>query len=334
MSADASGLRSNPLQEIFWTRTGLLLLALVVVSGSSLALASTMQAGTARTFVEAVGTGTLISAVVGFGQTLLTATATRRALVAPVIEESKRTLQELSSEYRALNNEFFPTHIFAASNRPDPTFNQLMMRDLRETRQYFFRGFSGRHAAARLLLSQAEREIHVVIADPRGNTAAGGRARYLLRHEGADADSDAVQRQLRDETWMGLVGLYLARNRCAGVEITVLTDPPLDRVEMFDGSVWVTLYSDPAQGRTLFPRTLRFSEGSFIYGMERAEFLRLGTSNSEQHFRLTPSSTRSDFVGVFEEITGTGLDEEQFHRLRDRFHTFRQKFTTTAELGS
>ncbi|SFB20958.1 hypothetical protein SAMN05216266_106136 [Amycolatopsis marina] len=334
MSADPGGLRSSPLEEIFRTRTGLLLLTLVVVAGACLALASAMQAGTARTFIEAVGTGTLISAVVGFGQTMLTANATRRALVAPVIEESKRTLQELSSEYRALNNEFFPTHIFAASSRPDPTFNQLMMRDLRETRQYFFRGFSGRHAAARLLLSQAEREIHVVIADPRVNTGAGGRARYLLRHEGADADSDAVRRQLRDETWIGLVGLYLARNRCAGVEITVLADPPLDRVEMFDGSVWVTLYSDPGQGRTLYPRTLRFSEGSFIYGMERAEFLRLGTSGTERHFRLTPASTRSDFIGVFEEITGNALADEQFHQLRDRFHTFRQKFTVAAELGS
>jgi hypothetical protein len=334
VSADASGLRSNPLEEIFWTRTGLLLLILIVVSGSSLALASTMQDGTAKTFVGSIGTGLLISAVVGFGQSLVTATATRRALVAPVIEESRRTLQELSSEYRALNNEFFPTHVFEASSEPDPRFNELMMRDLREARQYFFRGFSGRHAAARLLLSHAEREIRVVIADPRGDDGAGGRARYLLRHEGADADSEAVQRRLGDETWMGLVGLYLARTRCAGVEITVLADPPLDRVEMFDDSVWITLYSDAGESSTLYPRTLRFSEGSFIYGMERAEFLRLGASSSEAHFRLTPASTRSDFVTLFQEITGTRLDEAQFRELKDRFHAFRQDFTTAAELGS
>src|SRR6185369_2508338 len=125
-------------------------------------------------------------------QTLVTAKATQSAMVTPLIEENRRALQELSAEYRSLNREFFPTHVFEAGNDPDPAFNHLMMQDLRNTRQYFFRGFSGRHAAARLLLSRAEWELRLVVADPRERTAISGRARYLIRHEGGVADFETI----------------------------------------------------------------------------------------------------------------------------------------------
>jgi hypothetical protein len=333
LSADAKRLRSNPLQEIFWTRTSLLLLILIVVAGVSLLISSAMSPGTGKTLVSALGTGTLISAVVGFGQTLITATASQKALVAPVIEESRRALQELSAEYRSLNREFFPTHVFEATTDPDPAFNRLMMADLNATRQCFFRGFSARHAAARLLLSHTERELRAVIADPRDASAISGRARYLLRREEAGVDYETIQSRLHDEIWIGLVGLYLARSHCAQVDITVVADPPLDRLEMFDDSVWLTLYSDIGGATTLYPRTLRFTEGSFMYNMERAEFLRVCNSRSGRHFQIMPDSTRQDFLALFEKITGSRLSEEQFGELEGKFHAFRREFSAVAELG-
>ncbi len=333
VAADAKGSR-NPLQELFWTRTGLLLLVLIVISGASLLLASEMDPGTAKTLVTSLGTGTMISAVVGFGQTLITATASQRALVSPVIEESRKALRELSDEYRSLNREFFPTHVFEATTEPDPAFNHLMMQDLRNTRQFFFRGFSGRHAAARLLLSHAEWEFRAVIADPQDAPTISGRARYLLRREGADADSETIQKGLHDEIWIGLVGLYLARSRCVRVDITVVSDPPLDRLEMFDESVWVTLYSDVGGASALYPRTLRFTEGSFIYNMERTEFLRVCRARSERHFQITPDTARAEFMDVFHKITGVALSERRFRDLEERFHAFRRDFSTAAELES
>lgn len=334
MPAEAKRLRSNPMQEIFWTRTGLLLLILIVISGSSLMISSAIGPSAGKTLLNALGTGTLISAIIGFGQTLVTASASQRAMVGPLIEESRRALQELSAEYRSLNKEFFPTDVFEATTHPDPAFNRVMMKDLNATRQYFFRGFSGRHAAARLLLSHTERELRVIIADPRDAIAISGRARYLLRREEAGVDYETIQKRLHEEIRIGLVGLYLARSRCGQVNITVIADPPLDRLEMFDDSVWVTLYSDIGGARTLYPRTLRFTEGSFMYNMERAEFLRVCNSRSGRHFPITSSTTRQDFLALFEKITGSTLSEEQFHKLEGKFHAFRKEFSAVAELGS
>ncbi len=334
MSADAKGLRTHPVQEIFWTRTGLLLLVLIVVSGISMTTSSALDPGTAKNLLTALGTGTMVSAVVGFGQTLITASASQRALVTPLIDESKRALRELSAEYRSLNREFFPTHVFEATTDPDPVFNALMMSDLRDSRQFLFRGFSGRYAAVRLLLSHAEWEVRAVIADPREGSAIGGRARHLARHQGAEADYEKIQLSLHEEIRIGLVGLYLARGRCVCIDVTVIADPPLDRLELFDDSAWITLYSAVAGASSLYPRTLRFSEGSFIYDMQRAEFARARAARDARRFVLTPDTSRAEFLAHFAKVTGTTLSEEQFRALEAEFHAFRQEFSAKAELES
>ncbi|MBW4720927.1 hypothetical protein [Saccharothrix obliqua] len=335
MSAEPRGERGNLLQELFWTRTGLLLLILVVTSGTCLVVSSGMMPGAVRNFLTSVGTGTMISAVVGFTQTLVTSSAAHRALVAPVVAESRKALHDLTAEYRALDREFFPSHVFEPTARPDPAFNQVMMQDLERTRLYGFRGFAGRYAAGRLLLSRSECELRAVLADPRDADAIGGRARYLLRHEGADGDYDAIADRLREQVRVGLVGLFLARGRCSRIDLTMVPDPPLDRLELFDDSAWLTLYSTAGSGAVrLYPRTLRFSDGSFLYGMERAEFLRVSNSRAGSHVVIHPATTRAEFRGMFAEITGAPLSEEGFRTLEDKFHRFRKEFSASAQLGS
>jgi hypothetical protein len=330
VTAAGKGLRKNPVQEIFWTRTGLLLLILVVVSGLTMIVSANLDPGVGKNLVTALATGTLVSAIVGFGQTLITATATQRAMLTPLIDESRQALRDLADEYRSMNREFFPTHVFEPTAEPDPAFNRLMMQDLRNTRQYLFRGFSGRHAAARLLLSKSEWEFRAVVADPSG---ISGRARYLIRHSPTTIDEDTIQARLHEEIRMGLVGLYLARSRCSRMEVTVISDPPVDRLEIFDDSVWVTLYSDP-HGPAEYPRTLRFSEGSFIYNMERAEFVRISASRHAHHLVITPDMTRQEFIAQYEKVTNSPLTEEQLLELTTQFSDFVRAFSETAGLGS
>lgn len=334
MPADATGLRNGLIQEIFWTRTGLLLLILLLMSGTSLGFSDVVQTGMIKTLLVAIGTGTLVSAIVGFSQTLITATSSQRALVTPLVEESRRALTELSAEYRKLNSEFFPTHVFEPTTHPDPAFNHLMMQDLHDSREYFFRGFSGRYAAARLLLSHSEWELRAVIADPRGHGAISGRARYLMRRDDTEQDYDAIEARLHKEIYVGLVGLYLARSRCSRVDMTIVADPPLDRLEMFDGSAWITLFSDSGGGAALYPRALRFSAGSFIYGMERTDFLRVCSSRTAHHHLITPDTSREEFFSLYEKITGATLTDAEYRSLADEFRSFEQAFLTSAELRS
>lgn len=334
MRADASGFRNSLIQEIFWTRTGLLLLILLVVSGSCLGLSSTMGDGLLKNFVLSVGTGTLITAVVSFGQTLLTANASQRALINPIVEQNAVAMRALVDEMRALSADYAPTHVFEASNRPDPSLNRVLMADLQTSREYFFRGFSGRHAAARLLVSHAERDLRVMIADPRCHGAINGRARYLLRRSDKGGDYDTIEAQLREEIDIGLVGLYLARSRCTQISLTVVADPPLNRLELFDSGMWLSLFTDPGGAGMTYPKTLRFSEHAVLYSSERAEFLRACTSRGAQHHVLQPDTGRPEFLRLYAKITGTTLTDDQLRALETKFHTFQREFTAAAELRS
>jgi hypothetical protein len=97
--------------------------------------------------------------------------------------------------------------------------------------------------------------------------------------------------------------------------------------------VWITLYSDTGAVGCLYPRTLRFSEGSFIDNMERAEFVRISGSRQARHLVITPDTTRRDFTAQFEDATGSRLPARQFSELAERFHAFRQEFSALAGLG-
>jgi hypothetical protein len=321
--------------ELFWTRTGLLLLLMLITSLASLTLSGRMEAGALRIVVTAIGTGTLVSALVTCAQTMLTASASQRVLVDSLVGESREAMRELTDEYRALNREFFPTHVFEPTDEPDPAFNRLMMTDLNGTRQYLFRGFSARHAAARVLLSRPmDREMRVVIADPRDRGSIDSRARYLLRRDGVTAGTHAdVQARLHEEVCVGLVGLYVARARCTRIDVTVMSNPPVDRFELFDDSIWVALFSDASGTTSPYPRTLRFERSSFIYNMEHSEFVRISNSRSALHERIYPDTNCDEFIALFEKITGRRLSTRRLQTLETVFDTFRRDFASSAHLG-
>lgn len=324
--------RGGLLVELFWTRTGLLLLILMMIAGTLLTTAGAVQSGTSRGLLVAVGTGALVSALVTFAQTLLTATASRRVLVDSLVIESRKVLEELSAEYRSLNTEFFPTNVFEPSVERDPELTRLIMTDLRTSRQYLFLGFSARYASARLLLSDSwEREVRVVMADPKDCGSMGGRARWLLRYAEPGGDYEQTLAGLQDEIAVGLVGLYVARSRCTRIDVTVIGNPPLDRFEIFDDSVWVTLFSDPAAVGVAHPRMLRFARASFLYAMQRSELIRICNGRAGQHLVMHPDTTLEEFLTLFEQVTGRALSALTYDDLTRRFHTVASEFASSAD---
>lgn len=321
------------LVEIFWTRTGLLVLFLLVTAGVALPLAGVAEPGTVRNLLVAVGTGGVVTAFVTTAQTLLTASSSQRVVVDALVRESRSAMRELTDEYRATNSEFFPTHVFDATDLPDPTFNRLLMADLQTARQYLFRGFSARHAAARLMLTKSvERELRVVIADPRDRASVTGRAAYLVRR-GAQAESHTdLCARLHAEIRIGLVGLWVVRGRCSRIDVTATASPPVDRFELFDNSIWVSLFSGVGGATTPFPRTLRFDRSSFIYAMEHSEFVRVSTSRSATHASLRPDTDREEFLALYEKLTGQRLTPRRLSVMEDAFLAFQDEFVATADL--
>ena len=158
---------------------------------------------------------------------------------------------------------------------------------------------------------------------------ADQRTAVVLRYY-EQLDYDEIAAQLKEQIGIGLVGLFVARSRCSRIDVTIVSDPPQDRLELFDDCAWITLYSNTAGVPRPYPRTLRFTESSFLYAMERAEFLRISNSKAGYHFVITPGTTRTDFLALFEKITGETLTKDGFAELEEKFHAFRREFSASA----
>jgi hypothetical protein len=103
---------------------------------------------------------------------------------------------------------------------------------------------------------------------------------------------------------------------------------------MFDDSVWLTLFSAATGATEPFPKTLRFSERSFLYTMERTHFLHVCNSRLAHHYVITPDTSRQEFLHLFGRVTGTPLTDSGLDRLAGRFRAFQREFSTTADLSA
>lgn len=319
------------LRELFWTSTGLLVSLTAALGVGLLALSSALVADSVPNRIAfALGTGLLAAAVFTAAQSLISATAANRMLVETLASQTRAALRELTNEYRGVDAAYLPTHVFEAATRPDPTYNRQLMRDLEASQIYLFRGLSGRHTAARLLAAPSRYwEVRVVVADLHARESLYERARYLVG-AGYGTSLEKTYEDIRNQVRYGLVGLYLARIRCRSVSVTVSRSPSLDRFEILDNSVWVTLYSDVFGPAAVYPRALRFGRESFIYAMQRHDFQR--TTDEAPTVTIDPAMTMDAFLATFHRLTGETITAKDVAKLQEQFDRFRHAFLTDARL--
>jgi hypothetical protein len=304
------------------------LLLTVVALGATLLLwaATRVQPGTWKEFLNAIATGLLVSAAFGIAQALITSRVSSELLRASVVEEVSRSLAES-------NNAYYPTNEFPASTTPDSLFNARLTEDLGSSSTFWFRGLSGRYAAARLSFNQnVALQAHLILPDPRMPGTFEGRVNYALRYQlYPDLDLEGIRGRVKHDIALGVVGLFEACHKCAIMELILTPIPLLDRYEIFRDAIWVTLYSDPGQG-TKFPRSLRFPSSSVMYLMQQADCLQTRSHPSTRLIQFPRQITHTDVRDMFYDITGDVLTEEEHERLADDFRKFAGDFARTSNI--
>jgi hypothetical protein len=302
-----------------------LLLAIVALGATVLLWAATqIQSGTWKEFLNAIATGLLVSAAFGIAQALITSRVATELLRASVVEEVSRSLAES-------NNAYFPSNEFPASRTPDPLFNTRLTQDLENSSTFWFRGNSGRYAAARLSLNQnVSLQAHLILPDPKMPGTFEGRVNYALRYQlYPDLDLDGIRNKIKHDISLGIIGLFEACHRCAIMELILTPIPLLDRYEIFRDAIWITLYSDPGQG-TKFPRTLRFSASSVMYLMQQADCLQTRSHPSTRLIQFPRLITQTDILEMYQEITGEAITKDEHDSLTQDFKRFALDFSRSS----
>lgn len=302
-----------------------LLLAVVALGSTVLLWAATLiHSATWKEFLNAVATGLLVSATFGIAQALITSRVSAEMLRASVIEEVSHSLTRS-------NNAYFPANEFPASMNPDPLFNSRLTQDLENSSTFWFRGLSGRYAAARLTFNQkVSLQAHLILPDPKVQGTFEGRVDYAFRngiYPGLDVAT--IKDKIRRDIALGAVGLFEACRKCAIMELILTPMPLLDRYEIFRDAIWVTLYSDPGQGMK-FPRTLRFPASSVMYLMQQADCLQTRAHPNSRVIQFPRTITDTDVIKIFEEITGESITMDEYKRLREDFTKFAEEFSRSA----
>ena len=293
-----------------------LLVSLVTIWGGS------QLPGGWRDGANAVGLGILVSAVFGMAQSLITDPISKEILRQSITEEVRGALTELHTSY-------IPTDEFPAGDQPGIGFNALMSQDMQTSGTYWFRGIHTKFCAARFsMLPSSNLQAYLILPDPTVPHSLDARLEYrAAQAAGGQTSIPELREKTLRSIHSGLVGLFLTRNKCGSIEVLLVSTPALDRFEMFQHSVWISLFSDMDQG-TLFPRAMRFSRSSLIHRMQGAECLAIRRSPTTRRFEISRTTTEEEFVGLFRDMTGKELTPQLLAELTADYEGTAGRFRT------
>jgi hypothetical protein len=317
--------RVRLLRELYFNRTGLLFLLTVLLAIGMYALAAHTH-GDASTFWLTLATGIVATSAYAAFTVLLT-TKQFDAFLRTTIEQSVRNniataTAELTNTVRQQNSAYVPVTSYPATNSPDPVFNRDLNRSFMSSERYIFQGVTARYNIARLASSDTTFDlVRIVVANPMEPDSVVARAKHAKHNmEGgfSDADFAHVRADLIDDIWMSIAGAYLCWRKADRIEFCFLSDPPVDRAEIFDTEMFLTRYSDPGSRGFEFPAACRFLRDSMPYQMQAKDCARLFTSRYTIRFQIPRDDDRRS---LFRALHNAGLDfdETQYERLKNEF---------------
>jgi len=282
--------------------------------------------GDASTFWLTLATGIVATSAYAAFAALLT-TKQFDAFLRTAIEQSVRrniaaVTDELVNTVRQQNSAYVPATSYPPTNSPDLAFNRDLNRSFTSSERYIFQGVTARYNVARLAsLDTTFDLVRIIVANPTEPDSVVARAKHG-KHDTdgsiSDADLAQIRADLIDDIWMSIVGAYCCWRKADRIEFCFLTDPPIDRAEIFDTEMFLTRYSDPDSWEYEFPAACRFLRDSMPYQMQYKDCARLFTSRYTTRFQIPRDDDRRLLFRVLHHA-GLDFDETQYERLKNEF---------------
>ncbi len=311
-------------KALYFNRSGVVLLFAVLLAGV-LALAAQGRTANERDILIAISTGLFASALLAFLQTLFTSLqfeAVIRQTIENAIENKiKDVLLESAQEHR----EFLPSQVYPGAKTPDKRFNQDLMNDLRKSARYVFRGVTGRYTVARLWLERCSfDEVHILVGNPQIPRGMESRISHIISYLEPESVFVDVQKKQLDAIYETIVAARLVSAKCRCVTVHLLNEPQVDRVELFDNAMYLTLYSDSPETGTRFPKTVRFDSTSILYKIYSTQLSRSRDTAAES-LVLKPSTSDEELCEILIKL-GKASDVYVLRKYEIQFKTFANQF--------
>lgn len=280
-----------------------------------------------REILIAISTGLFVSIFLAFLQAAFTSWRfeglIRQAIENAIENRSSRTLTT-SAQHQL---EFLPSAVYPGAKTPDVRFNQDLMNDLRNSSRYLFRGVTGRYTVARLWLeTRSFDDVHILVANPQNPRGMESRISHIVSYLEPAGTFVEIQARQIDAIYETIVAARLVSAKCRCLTIHLLNEPQVDRVELFDHAIYLTLYSDSGsvETGTTFPKTVRFDGTSALYKIYSAQLSRSRDTAAESVV-LKPSTTDAELCTLLTKL-GRPCDVYMVRRYETQFKNFASEF--------
>ena len=214
--------------------------------------------------------------------------------------------------------ELIPLALFPATDQPDPKFNQALTKELEVSRQYLFKGVTGRYVQSRLDAARGHNlACRVLLVDPRRDDLL---QLYIRDRFGIHPSDLMLQLQkVKREIYMTIIDL-LEQARRTPTNIKVYHGPVYYRTEIFDDKVFVSYFTQRTS--TAYPNSYLYTSDSFYYEAFLTDFNQTFELQSPS-INFNSMSTERQLIDFLAEID---CDADEIPQLRQEAKDFRQAF--------
>lgn len=308
------------LRSLYFGRN-LILFLLGVLITVVLAYVAWKVGGVEKDILIAVATSLVASAAFTYMQAILTGLSQDAVIKETVTEAIFSAIQPILTASQQHNKDFLPSRIFPAATEPDLEFNRCLTSELTRSKTYYFLGVTGRYAIARIAANtKLLDEAHIVIADPKGFVSVDHRVRHVSSLIKGSGEYATERSRIVDAVFDTVAGASKASLRCKRLFVHLIDEPIIDRFELFDHSVFVTMYSDDQKANYVFPRTLYFNSDSAVFRIVKNQIVTRDFAKAKT-ITLSPQMTDG---AIAEAISALGyeISPDEFNSYKKRFERF------------
>jgi hypothetical protein len=322
--------------DAFRLANGAFLLACVSGAGAMFWWASTMKQNSRadiKAAVLGVAASLLASAVFAIAQTFLTS----HRFVRLVEDSVAGVSRDISSEVVGLLNHqarsYLPMTEYPETSGYDHTFNHDLSTSISQSRTYLFNGLTGKYVGPRLRNSHRLGSVTVIVGDPTSNGSVVAKVYQSDQKKIAPgADLTQFENTLRDDIDLCVAGLFSNRLKHDSIRLVLTALPALDRHEITDQALFISIFTENRREKLLYPQTLAFDPTTIWYQMAKQAARWVSEAPDAKKMEFTASLDAEQLRQRYEQVFGRPLSAVAFDELMRRYADFEKSFAEEAGL--
>lgn len=234
---------------------------------------------------------------------------------------------------------YVPSHVFEPTETSSVKFNQDLTLELRRSRNYIFRGVSGKRCAVRIKnLRHNPNEISLKFIMPHPywrDELLDERISHRMRARNKFNFEDEKKR-MRYDVHLSIVALWNIRYMYKSCEIVFQQESSISRLEIFDHAAYISLYDSNLVDRKYNPSIIKFQDTSLFYEVYYMEVQReIDFARKEDNMIfMNKKSTKVELIQNFERLDLDKLDELAMNNYIADFEVFESQFLEQSHINN